>query len=195
MLTRCRGAGREPWHAGAVELRHSAPSDEPDPVAAPVPAPPRAPDQPPAPAPTQVSFRVDGRLTAVKVTGAVVFVLLTLAFLGDAGREFFGGAAAAVLAGYAVRDLVAPRRLTADREGVTLIAGFAGHRRLGWDQIQTVRVDRRRRLGTRSELLEIDTGDELHLFSGYDLGMPVWQAVGALAAVAPPGLTEVPTAG
>src|SRR3982750_3010768 len=120
MLTRCRGAGREPWHAGPVELRHSAPSDEPEPepAAGPPPAapPPRAPDEPAAPAPTQVSFRVDGRLTAVKVTGAVIFLLLTLAFLGDAGREFFGGAATVVLAGYAVRDLVAPRRLSADTE-------------------------------------------------------------------------------
>jgi hypothetical protein len=172
-------------------------SDEPDPAATPEPAagPLRAPDQPAEPAPTQVRFRVDGRLTAVKVTGAVIFLLLTLAFLGDAGREFFGGAAAAVLAGYAVRDLVAPRRLSADTGGVTMIAGFAGHRRLGWDEIRRVRVDQRRRLGTRSELLEIDTGDQLHLFSGYDLGMPVWQAVRAVAAVAPPGLTEVPTTG
>jgi hypothetical protein len=175
-----------------VELRHSAP-DEPDPAARPAVPPPEA--APSEPAPTQVSFRVDGRLTAVKVTGAVIFLLLTLAFAGDAGREFFGGAATVVLAGYAVRDLVAPRRLSADTEGVTLVAGFAGRRRLAWDEIQRVRVDQRRRLGTRSELLEIDTGEQLHLFSGYDLGMPVWQAVRALAPLAPPGLTEVPTAG
>ena len=145
--------------------------------------------------PTQVSFRVDGRLTAVKVTGAVIFLLLALAFLGDAAREVFSGAAAVVLAGYAVRDLAAPRRLSADPDGVTVVAGFAGHRRLGWTEIQRVRVDQRRRLGTRSELLEIDTGDQLYLFSGYDLGTPVWQAVRVLAAIAPPGLTEVPTAG
>jgi hypothetical protein len=165
-------------------------SDEPEPV-----EPARESPGPGETAPAQVSFRVDGRLTAVKVTGAVIFLLLTLAFLGDTGREVFGGVAAVVLAGYAVRDLVAPRRLTADTEGVTVVTGFAGHRRLAWDEIARVRVDRRRRLGTRSDLLEIDTGEQLHLFSGYDLGMPVWQAVRALAPLAPPGLTEVSTAG
>jgi hypothetical protein len=153
------------------------------------------PAGPPEPAPTQVSFRVDARLTAAKVTGAVIFLLLTLAFAGDLGREFFGGGAAVLLAGYAARDLLVPRRLSADADGITLVAGFAGRRRLAWSEIQRVRVDERRRLGTRSELLEIDTGDQLYLFSGYDLGMPVWQAVRVLAPLAPPGLTEVPTPG
>jgi hypothetical protein len=44
-------------------------------------------------------------------------------------------------------------------------------------------VDTRSRLGTRSELLEIDVGDTLHLFSGYDLGRPCWEAAEALAAL------------
>jgi hypothetical protein len=149
----------------------------------------------PAPAPTSVSFRVDPRLTAVKVAGAVIFLLLTVAFAGDVGREFFGGTATVLLAVYAVRDLIAPRRLAADAEGVTLVSGFAGRRRLAWSDIERVRVDTRSRLGTRSELLEIDTGDRIHLFSGYDLGAPVWRAARDLATLAPPGLTEVPAAG
>ncbi|OLE21922.1 MAG: hypothetical protein AUG44_26145 [Actinobacteria bacterium 13_1_20CM_3_71_11] len=138
---------------------------------------------------------MDPRLTAVKVAGAVIFLLLTVAFAGDLGREFFGGTATALLAVYAARDLVAPRRLAADAEGVTVVSGFAGRRRLAWSDIERVRVDTRSRLGTRSELLEIDTGDRIHLFSGYDLGTPVWKAARALATLAPPGLTEVPAAG
>ena len=79
---------------------------------------------------TEISFRVDPRLTAVKVAGAVIFLLLTVAFAGDLGREFFGGTATVLMAVYAVRDLVAPRRLSADPEGVTLVSGFACARAL-----------------------------------------------------------------
>ena len=142
--------------------------------------------------PTEVGFRVDPRLTAVKAAGAVIFLGLTLLSYPDPARALFGGLAALVVGGYTVRDLLAPRRLHADATGVTLVAGFLGRRRLAWEQIERVRVDERRRLGLRSELLEIDSGDGLHLFSGYDLGVPVWQAVRALAALAPAGLVELP---
>ncbi|OLB78987.1 MAG: hypothetical protein AUI14_11675 [Actinobacteria bacterium 13_2_20CM_2_71_6] len=159
------------------------------------------PDEPDSPAgapetpPTEVSFKVDGRLAAVKVAGAVIFLLLALVFSGDPGRTAFAGLGSLVLAFYAARDLIAPRRLSADTEGVTVVVGFAGRRRLGWDQIERVRVDQRRRLGTRSEMLEIDARESLHLFSGYDLGVPVWEAAQRLAQLAPAGLTEVPTTG
>ncbi len=160
--------------------------DEPDEPDEPAPA---APLPPPGP----VEFRVDTRLAALKVTGAVVFLLLAVVFRGDPGRTAFAAIGGAVLAAYAARDLIAPRRLSADADGVTVVEGFARRRRLAWAEIERVRVDERRRLGTRSELLEIDTGETLHLFSGYDLGMPVGQAAQALAALAPPGLTSAPT--
>jgi Bacterial PH domain len=137
-----------------------------------------------------VRFRVDTRLAAVKVTGAVVFLLLALVFRGDPGRVAFAAIGGLVLGGYALRDLIAPVRLAADADGVTVVAGYAGHRRLPWSQIERVRVDERRRLGTRSELLEIDTGDMLYLFSGYDLGVPVAQAARAVAALAPPTISD-----
>jgi hypothetical protein len=150
---------------------------------------------PAAPVPGPVRFRVDARLAAVKVVGAVVFLLLAVAFRDDPGRVVFAGIAAAVVAVYAVRDLVAPIRLAADTEGVTLVEGFARRRRLAWSEIERVRVDQRRRLGLRAELLEIDTGETLHLFSGYDLGVPVVSAAEALSALAPQGLTERPAPG
>ena len=125
---------------------------------------PGSPGPAPEPVPPgEVSFRVDTRLTAVRVAGAVIFLLLALLYSGDPGRLAFGGLAGLVLAGYAVRDLVAPHRLTADAAGVTVVAGFAGRRRLAWDQIERVRIDQRRRFGTRAQLLEIDTGEDLHL--------------------------------
>ncbi len=160
--------------------------------------PPRAtpaapvPEAPPA-APRQLRFRVDPRLTAVRVGGVVVFVLFALVFGSDPGTVAVCGIAALTLGGYALRDLVAPHRLIADPAGLTLVSGYLGRRRLSWAEIERVRMDERRRLGVRSELLEVDTGDHLHLLSGYDLGVPVRDAVVALAALAPPGLTQLPS--
>lgn len=136
--------------------------------------------------PTEVNFRVDGRLTGIRIAGAVIFLLVALAFNDDRGRLVVAGLAGLLCAGYAVRDLLVPHRLAADAEGVTVVSGLGRRRRLGWDQIEGVRRDERRRLGTRSELLEIDAGNNLYLFSGYDLGMPCWRAAEQLAAIAPP---------
>ena len=75
--------------------------------------------------------------------------------MGHRRRGFGDG-----LAGWALRDLIAPVRLAADADGVTVVTGFARRRRhLPWAQIERVRVDRRDRLGLRSEMLEIDAGD------------------------------------
>ena len=60
-----------PWHAGPVELRPGAMPDQPEDPASPAPAP-----APPGP----VEFRVDPRLAALKVAGAVIFLLLTAYF-------------------------------------------------------------------------------------------------------------------
>jgi hypothetical protein len=69
------------------------------------------------------------------------------------------------VAAWAARDLVAPVRLAADQAGLTLVTGFARRHRLGWRQVDRVRVDVRR----RSRMLEVDSGETLYLFSRYDL--------------------------
>jgi hypothetical protein len=51
-----------------------------------------------------------------------------------------------------------------------VIAGFARRRQLPWSAVERVRVDRRIRRGLRSELLELDVGDHIYLFSAHDLG-------------------------
>ena len=153
---------------------------------------PAMPDRPqprrdqPAPAPVDsVSYRVDSRFTAVKICGFAIFVLVALAFHDDRAKLAFTGLAALVTGGYALRDVIAPVRLAADRDGVTVIHGYAGHRRLGWDAVERIRLDERRRLGTRSAALEIDTGDHLYLLSPYDLGTDPADAVEALARLTP----------
>ncbi len=158
-----------------MEIRNPAMPDEP---AAPGPTPPDRPDAEPAPA--TAAWRVDGRLTGMKVAGTVIFAIALLVLRDDRLGVGLSGLGALVLLGYSLRDLLAPVRLAADADGVTLVAGFARRVRLRWDQIERVRVDRRRRLGTVSELLEIDTGETLHLFSSYDLGVPPAQAARTL---------------
>jgi hypothetical protein len=170
---------------GYMELRHSAmpPSDnQPGPPPGDQPAPPAA-DEP-------VTFRVDRRLTMLRIGGFLVFVLVA-AFETAPAPRLFALVAALVLAAYGLRDLVVPVRLAADTEGVTVATGYAGRRRLSWDEIDRVRLDERRRFGTRSELLEIDTGDNLYLLSTYDLGVRCDDAVKSLQrlsrAAAPEG--------
>jgi hypothetical protein len=125
----------------------------------------------PDPSPTVRQWRVPTVLPALKLTGAVA--LLALALLLDEGDPVQWGlavVAAAALAGWAVRDLVAPVRLAVDPEGVTVVRGFAGRHRLPWSAVERVAVDRRARLGLASEVLEIDAGESLHLFGRLDLG-------------------------
>jgi len=133
-----------------------------------------------------VRYRVDSRFTAIKVGGFAIFALAALAFHDDRSKLAFTAVAALVFAGYALRDIIAPVRLAADREAVTVVHGYAERRRLEWDEIERERLDQRRRLGTRSVALEIDTGDHIYLFSSYDLGTDPADAVAALEALSPP---------
>ena len=136
-----------------------------------------------------LQWRVRPVLPIAKLLGAVALVVLVVAF----GREdpvqwFIAVVVAAALTGWAVRDLVAPVRLSADTSGVTMVVGFARRRHVAWPQIERVRVDRRERMGLRNRLLEIDAGDSLHLFSQHELGTDpeeVAESLNALRANAP----------
>ncbi|SCL67967.1 PH domain-containing protein [Micromonospora eburnea] len=124
-----------------------------------------------------------GALPAAKLLGVVVLVALGLLFTdGDRVRLVLAGLAAAGLAGWALRDLVAPVRLAVDAEGIAVRQGFAGWRRLPWPAVEAVRVERRTRRGLTAETLEIDAGDSLHLFGRYDLDAPLEEVADALHA-------------
>lgn len=138
----------------------------------------------PQPEPGPAEWRVARDRPMLTFAGAVVFVLVGLFFgAGDPIRLWVALAAAAGLVAFAVRDLVAPVRLAADHEGVTLVVGFARRLRVPWSEIARVRVDARRRFGVRTELLEIDTGETLHFLSAKELGMPVPDVVSRLGAL------------
>ncbi|SCL61270.1 PH domain-containing protein [Micromonospora citrea] len=140
----------------------------------------------PHPSPTARQWRVPARLPALKLAGAVA--LLALALLLDEGDPVqlgLAAVAAAALAGWAARDLVAPVRLAVDPEGVTVARGFAGRRRLPWTAVERITVDRRARLGLTSEVLEIDAGESLHLFGRLDLDADPAEVAEALREARP----------
>jgi hypothetical protein len=118
-----------------------------------------------------MQWRIKPVLPVTKLMGAVAVVVLAAAFGGrDPIRWGIAVVAAVGLSLWALRDLIAPVRLTADATGVTVLAGFARRRHVPWPQIERVRVDRRAHRGLRSEFLELDTGDAIYLFSANDLG-------------------------
>jgi hypothetical protein len=128
--------------------------------------------------------RIKSVLPVAKALGAVAVLVLVLAFGRDDPVQWFLAVTAAVgLAGWALRDLIAPVRLAADPDGVTVVVGYAGRRRLAWSQIDRVRMDRRERLGLRTRLLELDAGDSLYLFSEHDLGADPEEVLGTLLAL------------
>jgi hypothetical protein len=132
---------------------------------------------------TEQEWRVDRRTTILKVIAALVFVALAIVIASDLAGKLLGLAIAAALAAFAARDLLAPVRLSADTHGVTVISGFAGHRHIPWSDVERVRVDVQRRFGRRSELLEIDAGERLHLFSAAELGTDCDEVAAALVTL------------
>ncbi|MFI1197007.1 PH domain-containing protein [Micromonospora sp. NPDC020750] len=128
-------------------------------------------------------WRVPASVPVVKLFGAAALVGLGLLFAeGDRVRLVLAAAAAVGLAGWAARDLLVPVRLAVGPAGITVVRGFAGRRRLAWDTVEAITVDRRPRLGLSTEILEIDVGDSLHLFGRYDLDAPPGEVAEALRA-------------
>jgi len=141
-------------------------------------------------------WRIKPVLPVTKLLGTVAVLVLVLAFgRRDPVQWFLATVVAAGLAAWALRDLIAPVRLAADHDGVTVVVGFAGHRRLAWAQIERVRMDRRERLGLRSNLLELDTGDSLYLLSVHDLGADPEDVLGSLLALRSGPSSDTPKPG
>ncbi|MDF2710554.1 MAG: hypothetical protein K0R62_6206 [Nonomuraea muscovyensis] len=127
-------------------------------------------------------WRVRRELAVFKILGALACAGLAVHwFAGGDVRGVILAVPAAVLVGaMGLRDLIVPVRLAADESGITVVHGYAGRRHVPWEQIEDVKVDVRRRWGLRSEMLEIDTGDNLHVFSSHDLGASPTEVAAAL---------------
>lgn len=139
------------------------------------------PGQPGTPRPGDgvLRWRVPKGQVSLKAVGAFAFAVAAV-LIGSTLSLVVGGLAALLLIGLVLRDVLVPVRVEADRGGVTVAVGFAGRRRLDWSDVERVRVDERQRLGTRSRLLEIDTGQTLHLFGVSDLAAPVEEVAAEL---------------
>ncbi|MEV5827346.1 PH domain-containing protein [Spirillospora sp. NPDC052242] len=125
-------------------------------------------------------WRVPVAQVAAKGAAAVAVAALAAVSAGDRQFLLLAAAAAAGLAALALRDVLASVRLAADAAGVTVVTGYAGRRRIPWGEVAAVRVDERRRLLLHTRLLEIETADDLHLFSRFDLGAEVDDVAAAL---------------
>ena len=91
-------------------------------------------------------------------TGALVVIGLGLGLavlVVDTTGRVLVGAAALLLLGIAVRDVVARPRLTAGPDGVD-VRPWVGRRHLAWPGLR-VQVRETRRFGVRSRILELDT--------------------------------------
>ncbi|MDG4822041.1 PH domain-containing protein [Asanoa sp. WMMD1127] len=128
-------------------------------------------------------WRVRPALPTLKLTGAVLLLVIAAVFATDAVALAVASVAAAGLVVWGFRDLFAPDRLVADETGLTVRTGFAGRRHIPWSAVERVAVDRRSHAGVSSETLEIDTGDALHVFSKHDLGAPPEDVATALEAM------------
>ncbi|TDD63628.1 PH domain-containing protein [Actinomadura rubrisoli] len=125
-------------------------------------------------------WRVPAKQLVAKWAAAAAVGALAVLNSGDVQRLLLAGVAALGLAVLALRDVLAPVRVAADHEGVTLVTGYAGRLRVPWDEVTAIRVDERRRLLLHTRLLEIETADDLHLFSAFDLGADVHDVADAL---------------
>jgi hypothetical protein len=125
---------------------------------------------------------VPRRVTVLKAVGVVICVALAL--LGDRRQLLLAGVAAIGFALLVFRDLYAPVRLAAGDDGL-IVGGLSGKERISWNDVDRIRVDNRRRYGLTTELLEIDAGDQIHLFSRFDLGESVYDVAEALMRLRP----------
>ncbi|MEU0522024.1 PH domain-containing protein [Streptosporangium sp. NPDC006007] len=117
-------------------------------------------------------WRVRREIFVLKAFAVVAFAMLALLSVGDPRGMILAGVGALVAAVLALRDVLVPVRLSADDEGLVVVRGFAGSERVPWSSVERIRVDRRTRLTSRTELLEIDTGEAIFLLSRFDLGVP-----------------------
>lgn len=135
-------------------------------------------------------WRVPAAPAAAKLAGALLLALVAATSGAERERLLLAGVAALGLAVWGLRDVLAPVRLAADEDGVTVVTGYAARRRIPWADVERVGLGVHRSLGRRTEILEIDTGEALHLFSRHDLGVPCAEAARDLAALRRPAGDE-----
>ncbi len=129
-----------------------------------------------------VQWSVPSRYVVLSAAGAAAFGIGG-ALADDRISSYVAFAAAVTLLAIASRDLIARVRLSADTEGLIVIQGFAGRRHIPWSDVTAIRVDERSRLGLSSHLLEVDTGETVHLLTTRELGADPADVAAALERI------------
>ena len=111
----------------------------------------------------QARFAPDRRYTAAAGAGFLI-ALGTAVFTSDQDGRLLAAVAAVMLAVAAVSDLVFSPRLEGSVDGVVIRSPFT-RVVLRWDEIDSIEVVSRMRLGLRNSALEIDAGAVLAEFS------------------------------
>lgn len=91
-------------------------------------------------------------------------VVLWLSTNTDRAGKLLYGIAAVLLVALAATDVLWTPRLAVTPSGL-VVRSPTRSGRFGWDEIATVRVDRRSRLGLRQATLEVDLDEDLLVFS------------------------------
>ncbi|MFC4529205.1 PH domain-containing protein [Sphaerisporangium dianthi] len=115
-------------------------------------------------------WRVRREFTLIKGAAAAAFAVTAFAVSDDPRGMLLCAAAAVMLAGFALRDVLAPVRLAADESGLTVVTGLTRRERVPWPLVAHIRVAANARYGLRWDMLEIETAEGLHLFSSHELG-------------------------
>ncbi|HWS38196.1 MAG TPA: PH domain-containing protein [Actinoplanes sp.] len=133
-----------------------------------------------------MQWRVRPVLPIVKLIVALTLPALAALFAqGEWSRWALALIAALAVVVWAARDVLVPVRLAADPAGITVITGFARRKQVPWTQIERVRAETSTRRGLRSELLEIDAGDAIYLFTPNDLSADPESVALSLAELRP----------
>ncbi|GGK62416.1 hypothetical protein Sme01_04410 [Sphaerisporangium melleum] len=130
-------------------------------------------------------WRVRREFTFLKVAAAAAFAVTAFAVSGDTRGMLLCAAAAVMLGGFALRDVLAPVRLAADQGGLTVVTGVARRVRVPWPHVAYIRVAPNARYGLRWDMLEIETAEGLHLFSSHELGTSCMDAADELFRLRP----------
>lgn len=138
------------------------------------------------PASVSQQWRVNPKLAFGKLIAAFVLLIAGFALSDDDPVQLVvATVAAAGLFGWGVRDHAVPVRLRLEPDGVYVITGLARWRRLDWAQIEQIQVAVQSRLGLRTETLEIDSGDTIHVLGRHDLGTEPAEVAAVLRAARP----------
>jgi hypothetical protein len=130
-------------------------------------------------------FRPDPRFTVAAGAGALG-AAAAFAVSNDGPSRLFAAVVFCFLFVYVTTDVVFSPRLIVTPAGLTICSPLT-RATLPWVEVADVRVDRRLRLGLRTNTLEIDAGRTLAVLSRRALGAEPEAAADLINSFRPPG--------